>query len=221
MNRRSYLRAVAFVFSAPLLCVFILWIFGTRETALFVSSTSGAPAVAEKLSLPGVPNAGKVSDSLYRGAQPRETGYKELQNLGISIVVDLRTGLSERRAERSAVESLGMRHISIPTSGFFGPGDDQVAEFLKLLRDNPAKKIFVHCYFGDDRTGVMVAVYRIAEQHWTPGQAYSKMCLFHFHRYLLFMSRYVKYFDASFAVNPAFESLRPASTPNEDTRGPH
>jgi hypothetical protein len=71
---------------------------------------------------------------------------------------------------------------AFPRTVFFPPSDNQVATFLKLFRDNPGRKIFVHCYFGDDRTGVMVASYRMAEQHWTTDQAYNEMRAFHFHR---------------------------------------
>ena len=74
-----------------------------------------------------------------------------------------------------------MRYVSYSTSAFFGPSDTEVATFLKLIRDNPKQKVFVHCYFGDDRTGVMVASYRMAEQHWTSDQAYNEMRFFHFH----------------------------------------
>jgi tyrosine-protein phosphatase SIW14 len=210
MKRRCHFCAIAsFLASAPL-CIFTLWSCCAGNTPLLASPRPTDPATAEKLHLIGVPNSGRVQDFLYRGAQPSENGYHELRDLGISIVVDLRTQPYERTSEQHSVESLGMRYVSIPTSGFYGPGDHQVAEFLELLRDNGNKKTFVHCYFGDDRTGVMVAAYRIAEQHWTPDQAYNEMVAFHFHRYLLFMGRYIKHFDVSFAVNPAFDSLRMA-----------
>jgi protein tyrosine/serine phosphatase len=105
-----------------------------------------------------------------------------------------------------------MRYVNIPTSTYLGPSDNQVAKFLKLRRDNPKDKIFVHCYFGDDRTGVMIATYRIAEQHWTANQAYDEMRFFHFHTYLILMGHYVKSFPFNFTISPAFRDLR-ASTP--------
>jgi tyrosine-protein phosphatase SIW14 len=183
------------------------FLFNAHRNAVNSRYTHFLPAAAEKLSIPGIRNAGKVSEFLYRGAQPRGVGYRELQNLGISIVVDLRnTGKTD--AEQKSVESSGMRNVSIPTSAFFGPTDNQVAAFLQLLRDNPGKKIFVHCYFGDDRTGVIIASYRIAEDHWTADQAYNEMLAFHFHRHLLLMGHYVKFFPANFAISPAFQSLR-------------
>lgn len=166
----------------------------------------------EKLKVRGIPNAGKVSDTLYRGAQPHAAGYQQLKDLGVTIVVDLRNS-GPRSPEKSAVESLGMRYLPIPTSAYLGPSDNQVAKFLQLRRDNPKDKIFVHCYFGDDRTGVMIAAYRMAEQHWTPDQAYNEMRFFHFHTYLILMGHYVKSFPFNFAIDPAFSALRATETP--------
>jgi tyrosine-protein phosphatase SIW14 len=163
----------------------------------------------EKLKVPGIPNAGKVSDTLFRGAQPRQRGYEQLKNLGVTIVVDLRnTGPTS--PEQRTVEALGMRYVPIPTSAYLGPTNHQVAAFLQLVHDHSKEKIFVHCYFGDDRTGVMIASYRMADQHWTPDQAYNEMRFFHFHTYLILMGHYVKRFPDDFASSPEFSSLRAA-----------
>ena len=205
-------RIAALAFAAAG-CVLALRISSAEEHTASARYAEAGRAFAEKLTLPCISNAGKVSDFLYRGSQPHATGYRELQRLGVSIVVDLRSTASAEATENRAVESLGMRHVAIPSSGFFGPSDDQVATFLKLLRDNPAKKVFVHCYFGDDRTGVMVATYRIAEQHWTADQAYNEMCFFHFHHHLIFLGHYVKYFPANFSTSPAFAALRDPRPP--------
>ncbi|HEY1923651.1 MAG TPA: hypothetical protein VGG58_00275 [Candidatus Acidoferrum sp.] len=101
-----------------------------------------------------------------------------------------------------------MRHVEIPTSAFLGPTDFQVATFLQLLRAHPNDKIFVHCYFGDDRTGVMIATYRMADEHWTSDEAYNEMRALHFHKHLLRMGHHVKIFPADYALNPVFSSLR-------------
>ncbi len=115
-------------------------------------------AQGQKLHLAGIPNAGKVTDVLYRGAQPKEVGLSELKMLGITTIVDLRGEDHEKVAwERKRAESLGMRFVHIPVSGWAPPTDEQVAQFLSLLRDNPGQKIFVHCRFGEDRTSVFIA----------------------------------------------------------------
>src|SRR6266481_7742549 len=95
----------------------------------------GAPA--EKLKLAGVPRAGKISDVLFRGAQPSAQGLAELKKLGITTVVDLRGNRGPVAAERRQVESLGMRFIDIPVPGWSAPTNAQVAQFLKLFKDDP------------------------------------------------------------------------------------
>jgi len=143
--------------------------------------TAVEPAYAEKLHLAGIHNAGKINDVLYRGAQPKENGLAELKKLGITTIVDLRGEDREKfEWERAASEALGMRFVHIPVSGWAPPNDEQVAKFLELFRDDPKRKVFVHCRFGDDRTGVFVATYRMALDKWTPEQAMKEMYFFGF-----------------------------------------
>jgi protein tyrosine/serine phosphatase len=170
----------------------------------------GAPA--EKLNLAGIPRAGKVSDALYRGAQPSPEGLAELKKLGITTVVDLRGNRGPIASERRQVESLGMRFIGIPVAGWSAPTNAQVAEFLKLFKADPTQKIFVHCYLGEDRSGVMVAAYRIAQQNWTVDQAFAEMLSFGFHNHLYpGMRSYVRNFPSSFSSDLVFAALRPTN----------
>jgi tyrosine-protein phosphatase SIW14 len=147
------------------------------------SPSSTAPATvsyAEKLSIRGVPNAGKVSEQLFRGAQPSLEALGELKKLGVTTIVSLRSESSRTRAaERTRAEALGMHFVSIPVGGFANPTSEQLAHFFSLLR-SPNEKVFVHCMLGDDRTGVFVAAYRLAFDHWTPDQALSEMNAFGF-----------------------------------------
>jgi len=138
-------------------------------------------AYGEKLRLAGIPNSGKVTEVLYRGAQPKEAGLPELKKLGITTIVDLRgEGLDKIAWERKTTESLGMRFVHIPVSGWSPPTDEQLVQFLSLFRGDPRQKIFVHCRFGDDRTGVFVAVYRMAFEKWPAEQATKEMYFFGF-----------------------------------------
>ncbi|MGB7435563.1 MAG: tyrosine-protein phosphatase [Candidatus Acidiferrum sp.] len=146
--------------------------------------SSVAPTIAQKISVHGVPNAGEISDSLFRGAQPHLANLDELKKLGITTIIDLRSeGPSARADERARAQSLGFHFISIPVGGFSTPTSAQLAEFFSLVRETPVQKIFVHCQFGEDRTGVFVAAYRIAFEHWTSDQALSEMFYFGFHRH--------------------------------------
>ncbi len=93
-------------------------------------------AYGDKLRLPGLPNGGRVNDYLYRGAQPRPAGIQELKKLGITTIVDLRgENPTQRDSERQQAESLGIRFVSIPVSGWDPPSNEQVAQFLSLFRN--------------------------------------------------------------------------------------
>lgn len=164
------------------------------------------------LILRGVPNFGQVSATLYRGGQPTAEGLQELKKLGIGIVVNFRDEREHIEAERPQVEGLGLRYVSIPWSSLHKPENGKVAEFLELLRANPEKKVFVHCHYGADRTGVMVALYRIAGENWTPQDAIEEMKAFHFHNFWLpHLRKYVRDFPQRLAADPQLRALRPAA----------
>jgi len=138
---------------------------------------------AKKLTLAGVKNFGEVTPLLYRGAQPSRDGFKALAAMGVDIVVDGR--LSGQDSERKVVTALGMRYVSIPWHCLF-PKDKTFAKFLVLLRDNPKKKIFVHCRYGDDRTGMMIAAYRMGVENWSAQEAWDEMQQFGFNHTVCF-----------------------------------
>lgn len=178
------------------------------------AAPAAAPARVQRLTLPGIRNAGQAGDFLYRGAQPQPAGYAQLRQLGIAIVVDLHNRGQQQQRERLAVESNGMRYLSLPASPTAGPSDEQIAAFLLLLRENSGRKIFVHCKRGADRTGVMIAAFRMAEEHWTPRQARAEMRAFHFHRiWLPAMRHRVRDFPKNYANNPVFAPLRQPGGP--------
>src|SRR5260370_8029753 len=118
------------------------------------------PAHGEKLRIAGIHNAGKITNTFYRGAQPNEMGLSELKLLGITTIVDLRGEDREKILwERQHAESLGMRFVNIPVSGWSPPTDEQVVQFLSLFPDNPGQKIFVHCHFSSVLTAPFPPVY--------------------------------------------------------------
>jgi tyrosine-protein phosphatase SIW14 len=156
----------------------------------------------------GLPNFGEVTPNLYRGGQPGADGLKALQKMGVSIVVDMR---SQSKHEQAVVERLGMQYVSIPWHCPF-PVDGPFVKFLKLIEKNPGKKIFVHCRLGDDRTGMAIASYRMAEQGWSADEAMKEMELFGFggvHRVICpALAHYEKEFPKHMQTNPAFKELQ-------------
>jgi len=172
-------------------------------------------AHGQKLRIAGIHNAGKISDYLYRGAQPKETGLSELKKLGVTTIVDLRREDREKIAwERKRAESLGMRFVNIPVGGWSPPTDDQVAQFLSLFRSEPGQKVFVHCWFGDDRTGVFTAVYRMAFEKWPAEQAIKEMYFFGFNGlWHPSMKKFVHDFPARLNSAPGLDRLRAPTSP--------
>lgn len=120
---------------------------------------------------PGVPNFHQVDGQIYRGGQPDAQGWKSLANLGVKTVVDLCDGDSPAN-EKRAVAAAGMKFINVPMSGdgVVAPSAAKVQRAL-LLIENAKGAIFVHCHKGSDRTGTVVAVYRITDDHWGPKKA--------------------------------------------------
>ncbi len=195
------------ILAAALLSAGLLHSAPSASRAQNAASLSGAavlpaPPVADHIPLSGVGNFGRVAGNLYRGAQPSAEGFAELEKLGVGIVVNFRDEPSEQTKEQRAAEALGMRYVGIGWNARKEPSDAQVAEFLNLVRANAQSKIFVHCHWGADRTGVMVATYRIAEEHWTAEQALAEMKAFHLHFWLPHLKHYVAGFPRRLETSP-------------------
>jgi uncharacterized protein (TIGR01244 family) len=114
----------------------------------------------------GVPNFHKVNDKVYRGAQPSDQGFQSLAKIGVKTVVDLRQTDGRSAQEKRAVEAAGMRYVNIPMYGMETPKHADVAKVLALFEDSSAGPVFVHCKRGADRTGTVVACYRISHDRW-------------------------------------------------------
>jgi len=156
----------------------------------------------------GIANFGQVAPNLYRGAQPSGEGIAALKKMGVELVVDLRGEAS--KTEESAVTKLGMQYLSIPAHCPL-PSDRPWAAFLRLIRENPGKKIFVHCRLGDDRTGMAVAAYRMADEGWSAEEAMKEMQAFGFstlhHAICPGLAEYEEKFPERLKKSPAFREL--------------
>jgi tyrosine-protein phosphatase SIW14 len=166
-------------------------------------------AIGRRLGEKGVPNFGEVTPNLYRGGLLHTAGLHALAKMGINIVIDTH---AHDTNEEKEVRSLGMEYVAIPWHCPW-PKDEVFAKFLKVLRENKGKKVFVHCRLGDDRTGMMVAAYRMAEEGWTADEAMNEMKSFGFSRAHHFicpsLARYEKEFPDRLKNDPAFEEVRP------------
>lgn len=125
---------------------------------------------AQKLDVEGAPNLHRVSQGLYRSAQPSAQGMENLKKLGIRTVVNLRTFHSDR----DEIGAAGLNYIRIPMQAWYPERQDAV-RFLNIVSDTSMTPVLVHCQHGADRTGAMVAVYRVAVQGWSKQEALLEM----------------------------------------------
>ncbi len=139
-----------------------------RSQALALSIVVAAclAQAASTEEFPGLPNFHNVNPQIFRGGQPTPKGFQELARLGIKTVIDLREPGSRSRTEERIVEAAGMRYVSVPMRGFHTPTAEQIAKVLSLFNDSSAAPVFVHCRKGADRTGTVVACYRISHDGW-------------------------------------------------------
>jgi uncharacterized protein (TIGR01244 family) len=151
---------------------------------------------------PGVPNFHKVNDGLYRGGQPSREGFNSLAKLGIRTVIDLRIPGSQSIHEQQVVESLGMRYVHIPLHGGDLPVPADIDRAFSILLDSAQGPVFVHCREGKDRTGMIVACYRISHDGWTTARALAEAKSYAFREIKPAMQRYIEHFQSATAQHP-------------------
>jgi tyrosine-protein phosphatase SIW14 len=172
------------------------------------SNSNSSHAIPAKQNFSGLQNFAQITPTLFRGGRPTEEGLACLAKMGVSIVI---SSEGKYKDLRKPVERLGMQYVSMFWECSF-PEDHTFAKFLQLLRDNPGKKVFVYCHYGDDRTGMMIAAYRMAEQGWSAEEAKEEMKDFgfdFFHRRICTgLSDYENHFPQHWREGHAFENLR-------------
>lgn len=117
-----------------------------------------------------VGNLYRIEEGFYRGAQPTAAGFQELAALGVRSVLDVAGGAGDGML----VEGGSLRLFHVPMS-VFGLRDDRVLEALRIMADPQNRPLLIHCHLGADRTGAMVALYRVVIQGWSPEKAVLEM----------------------------------------------
>ncbi|MDD5303047.1 MAG: tyrosine-protein phosphatase [Elusimicrobia bacterium] len=107
-------------------------------------------------------NFHEVSPGLYRSAQPAREGYKQLKALGVKTLLSLKDNGAREREEAGAA---GLAVENVPMGGFSQPSFEAVDRALAILVDPAKRPLLVHCQYGKDRTGFVVASYRVIVEH--------------------------------------------------------
>jgi protein tyrosine/serine phosphatase len=141
----------------------------------------------------GINNFGKVDERVYRGALPDAAGIRNLGRLGVKTIVDLRLRDEGWRGEAEAARSNGIAYTNVPLSGLHAPTDDQVTKVLALIERLTAP-IFIHCEHGCDRTGTIIACYRLRHDGWTAKTAQREADLYGMSKLERGMRKYIEKF---------------------------
>jgi protein tyrosine phosphatase (PTP) superfamily phosphohydrolase (DUF442 family) len=161
------------------------WLMTIRRGAVIAAAgifllawvAGAAPLIAERpktwaqpVKLEGVPNLYRISDELYRGDQPSLQGMENLKKFGIKTILNLRSFHSDR--DEIAETGLAYEHIFMKP---WHPEEKEAVRFLKIVTDPQRTPVLVHCQHGADRTGTLIAVFRIAVQGWSKAEAIREM----------------------------------------------
>jgi protein tyrosine/serine phosphatase len=144
-----------------------------------------------------IKNFHQVDADLYRGGRPayRDKVYLDLAALGVRTIVNLET--TEAGEEEAAInhvnQILSQRHsppitfVHFPISilpqisltGVPDEGENGIRHLFEELQQAP-KPIFVHCEHGKDRTGAVIALYRMRRGEMSFDQAYQEALHYRF-----------------------------------------
>ncbi len=150
-----------------------------------------------------VKNLNRVTPQLFRSAQPDAAGMRAIESLGIRTVIDLRDLHDDKDAARGT--KLQLRHVKTDA---WHIEDGDIVRVLAMRRRKGDGPFLVHCHHGSDRTGVVCAMFRIVEQHWSREDAISELKDggYGFHKMWTNIPRYLRKVDVE-KIRRGVESL--------------
>lgn len=158
-----------------------------------------------------LPRLQQVSEKLYRSGQPREGGLTRLRELGINTIINLRGTSARTKAEEAEARALGFNYYNVALPNWGRPQETRVARILELIAAPENGRVLIHCKEGVDRTGMIVALYRMTHEGWTSKQALDEANRSGMRRTQVWMRDYVEdYGDRVAKLGPEM-ALNPPS----------
>jgi tyrosine-protein phosphatase SIW14 len=150
---------------ARLLIILMVGIAQAADAPRIRPLTWAQPVIGTQLE-----NLYQVTPEVYRSSQPHAGDLKLLvEQLGVKSVLTLRNWHDDKDEGKGL--PLTLYRVDMEADEV---EPDKVAKALQIIRDAP-KPILIHCWHGADRTGLMVAAYRISVQGWEPTVATDEL----------------------------------------------
>ncbi len=124
---------------------------------------------AERQTIGRLKNVYKIDEGIYRSEQPGQNDFTSLEKAGLFEVLNVRRFWSDNK--RAKHTQLKLHHISMKAGDI---KEREVIKALKLINDRKGP-ILIHCWHGSDRTGMLMAMYRLVFQNWTKEDAIQEM----------------------------------------------
>ncbi len=124
----------------------------------------------------------RVADGVYRSGRPEGNQLAWAQKThGIRTIINLENKDKYITAEARLAKQLGVNFLSSPMAWYKDPIDREVNEILTIMADPRNHPVLVHCHYGEDRTGLIIGLYRVLVQKWQPEDALKEMVEEGFH----------------------------------------
>ncbi|MFO0946634.1 MAG: dual specificity protein phosphatase family protein [Planctomycetota bacterium] len=154
------------------------WLFAASIAVFTVIAVLGGQAIYKSVRWKrfSVVSEGKV----YRSGQLSERHFEAaIDQLGLKTVLCLNDEQAARERDVCRQKGVQFFHFNMPSDGKGRPED--FVRVVQILRDAEKQPVLVHCSAGVARTGVSVALYRVAEEGWSLNDAIDELRSFERH----------------------------------------
>lgn len=172
--------------------LFLLTALISYSSASDVTLPATARSSERVYNLPGLSNVGRVAPGVLRGAEVGRDRYATLKAMGVKTVIDMRTTANEKKE----VEAAGMKAMAVPIEMGRDGLREKVDKVVALMADPANQPVYVHCRHGQDRTGIVVAAFRMKQQGWSLADAEAEMQAFGFNDVWINFRKFIRGYGA-------------------------